>query len=367
MNQLPECFFTTPIVYAVGKNYQIMVPVKSETLMWVKIGNRTFYDESNGVLRSDCTTHRVTVPMGILDAARKYTVCYRVVKNRKPYFPEVGDVEEYESVFRPVEREPICLYHIADAHNAVEKPVAAGGFFGDRLDLLVLNGDIPNHSGDISYFNTVHEIASRITKGEIPVVFSRGNHDMRGIYAERFWEYTPTEQGNTYYTFRLGALWGVVLDCGEDKSDDHPEYGGTICCHAFRERQTAFLKSLIANSKNEYDAAGVKYRVVVVHNPFTETFDAPFDIEQEEFGRWTQLLREHIKPCVMLSGHVHRCYISENGGAHDHKGQPCPVIVASDPRNDGYVGGAITLDGKTCNVKFTDHEGKIRAEETLEF
>ena len=29
-------------------------------------------------------------------------------------------------------------------------------------------------------------------------------------------------------------------------------------------------------------------------------------------------------------------------------------------------GGAITLDGKTCNVKFTDHEGKVRAEETLE-
>ena len=63
MKQIPECFATTPIVYAVGKNYQILVPVTCETLMWVEVGEKNFYDDVNGILRSNCTTHRMTVPM----------------------------------------------------------------------------------------------------------------------------------------------------------------------------------------------------------------------------------------------------------------------------------------------------------------
>ena len=117
-----------------------------------------------------------------------------------------------------------------------------------KIDFLILNGDLPNHSGDISNFTTIHRIASEITGGEIPVVFSRGNHDMRGIYAENIAEHTPTDHGNSYYTFRLGGVWGLVLDCAEDKNDDHPEYGNCNCCHAFRREQTKFIESVIKNA-----------------------------------------------------------------------------------------------------------------------
>ena len=72
------------------------------------------------------------------------------------------------------------FYHIADAHNMVDEPVASARAFGD-IDFLVLNGDLPNHSGDINNFTTIHRIAAEITSGEKPVVFSRGNHDLRGI------------------------------------------------------------------------------------------------------------------------------------------------------------------------------------------
>ena len=27
-------------------------------------------------------------------------------------------------------------------------------------------------------------------------------------------EYIPNDSGNTYYTFRLNGIWGMVLDCG---------------------------------------------------------------------------------------------------------------------------------------------------------
>ena len=52
MKQIPECFATAPIVYAVGKNYQIMVSVTRPVVMWVRVGDKNFYDDSNGILRS---------------------------------------------------------------------------------------------------------------------------------------------------------------------------------------------------------------------------------------------------------------------------------------------------------------------------
>ncbi len=109
MKQIPNAFLTTPVVYAVGHDYQIMVPVACETLMWVQVGDRCYYDDSNGILRSNTTTHRMTVPMAELDQAKKYTVCFRRMIERKPYFSVTGDVEYFESEFRPVTKSPVNI------------------------------------------------------------------------------------------------------------------------------------------------------------------------------------------------------------------------------------------------------------------
>ena len=281
MKKIPEHFETTPIVYAVGKNYQIMVPVNCETLMWAEVGEKCFYDDVNGILRSNCTTHRMTVPMDRLDAAGEYKICYRIVNERKPYYSDVSDIFEYNSAFYPVKEEGTRFFHIADAHNEVDKPVAAAKAFGD-IDFLILNGDLPDHSGDIKNFTTIHRIAAEITDGEKPVVFSRGNHDMRGIYAENIAEHTPTDKGNSYYTFRLGSIWGMVLDCGEDKPDDHIEYGHTICCEDFRKRELEFIKKVIENAHKEYEAEGIKTKIIVAHDPFTEYL--PKQVSEEDMG-----------------------------------------------------------------------------------
>ena len=361
-------FATLPTVYAVGKNYQIIVPVTKECVMWVRVGDKNFYDDSNGILRSAVTTHKMTLPMAILDEAKEYTVCYRNIIERKPYFSELTEVFEYTSAFRPVKGDgAIRICHIADAHNKVAEPVAVGGYFGDSLDLLVLNGDIPNHSGDIKYFTAIHEIAAGITHGEIPVIFSRGNHDMRGIFAEKLEDHVPTDMGRSYFTFRLGRLWGMVLDAAEDKPDDHDAYGHTNCCDDFRRRETEFIKSVIENADREYAAEGVENRIVISHNPFTHTPPPPFDIEIETFTEWARLLRENVKPQVMMCGHTHKSYVTPVGGDLDHKGQPCPVIVGSENEGDYYVGGAYELYTDRCKVKFVDMNVNVKSEVDIDF
>ena len=160
----------------------------------------------------------------------------------KAYFTKTKNVLEKAYKFKPIPENNIRAYHIADAHNSIKEPVKAAETFGN-IDFLILNGDVIEDSSNPKNFMNIYEICSCLTKGEKPVIFSRGNHDLRGDFAEKFADYTPSHRGNTYYSFRLGNIWGILLDCGEDKDDDHPEYGYSVACHTFRERQSDFLKN----------------------------------------------------------------------------------------------------------------------------
>lgn len=364
-----------PSVFAVNKSYQIFVPAAEPSLMWVKVGDKCYYDHSNGILRSNTILHKVTVPLNALDEAGEYTVCTRKIIERKPYFPTAEDVVEETYKFRPLRGDSFRVYHISDSHNMVDMPIAAADVFGD-IDLLVLNGDVPNHSGAIENFMSIYEISGRVTRGAIPCVFSRGNHDMRGFYAENIADYTPTDGGRSYFTFRLGSLWGIVLDCGEDKPDTNAEYGGTICCHEFRLEQTEFIKNVIANAENEYLAEGVTHRVVIAHNPFTKAIGSPFDIERELFGEWARLLKNEIKPEVFLAGHFHALCVEYPGADTDALGHPCPIVIGGisvyekvcvdghSKYREVYFGGAgFDFSPSEINVTFTNsREGIIRSE-----
>ena len=226
---LPEYMLTYPTVFAVGHNYNVFVPFDAEVIMWVKVGDKVYYDDCNGILRSNTNMHKVELPMSVLDEAGKYTVVYKKMIERKPYFPTSEPERELTVKFKPVPNNgDINIYHISDAHNLVKEPIAAGRFWGDRLDLLVLNGDIPNHSGDIKNFNAICEIASGITEGHCPVVFARGNHDTRGIHAEDMPNYIPTMNGKTYNfhpDFEIVKLFrelgGEYITVGSDAHSAH--------------------------------------------------------------------------------------------------------------------------------------------------
>lgn len=357
---------TDPAVFAVGKSYQIIVTTKSQSLVSVKIGNRLFVDDSNGILRSASRTHNIEVPQSLLDKEKCYTVIEKGIIRRLPYFTLTRADKEYKYDFRPVPEENPKCYHIADAHNVTDLTVNAALAYGD-IDFLILNGDIPEDSGRTSNFNTIFKIAADVTHGNIPVVFARGNHDLRGNCAELFAQYAPAENGKTYYSFRLGNIWGIILDCGEDKDDSHAEYGHTVACHQFREKETEYIKGIIKKSKSEFDAPGVKTRLIVCHSPFTHKFEAPFDIEPEIFAKWAALLKE-VKPDLMICGHTHRLNISMPGSEYDTYGQPCPVVVASEviEKHKDFTGAGFIFGEKEIDITFTNDKGKTVREARLE-
>ena len=170
-NQLSPALPLYPAVYAVGSNYQILMQFATEALVRIEVGDQVFYDDMCGVLRSSDLIHRVEIPMEILDAAGSYTVVYQTVVERKAYFPVFEDAVRLEFDFRPLPKEgEIRIYQLADTHNMVEEPIAASQALGEKIDLLVLNGDIPNHAGKIEHLETVFKLASAVAKGAIPII-----------------------------------------------------------------------------------------------------------------------------------------------------------------------------------------------------
>jgi hypothetical protein len=366
---LPKAMVCYPTVFAVGNVYKIFMPFSEQAILKVTVGDTDYFDDCNGVMRSNTEMHTVQVPMSELDFHKSYTVKFRKVIERKPYYPTFEDEVAVSFDFKPLEKtENINIYHISDAHNLVESPVKAGSFFGDDLDLLVLNGDIPNHGGAVQNFFAICKIASGITKGGVPCICSRGNHDDRGLFAEEMPNYIPTHNGKTYYTTRLGNVWALVLDCGEDKPDEGVEYGGTVCFHPFRLKETEFIKSVIENAKNEYEAEGIEHKLVIVHNPFTFVNVPPFNIEIELYTEWAKLLKDNVKPELLLCGHAHITRICEVGCDRDHLGQPCPMVIGSEPKLSqpyGFTGCALTLNNNTARVVFNNDLGEIRLDEKI--
>lgn len=350
---------TTPAVFVVGNEYQIMVRIKSPVLFSIIVGGKEYFDESNGIMRSKSQMHRVSVPMEELDKVGEYTLRIRPIVKRKPYFTKTKPVTEHYYSFNSIPEKGMRAYHIADAHNNFAGAVNAAKTFGD-IDLLILNGDVIDHSGDPSKFDIIYKICQELTRGEKPVIFSRGNHDMRGNFAEKFAEYTPNFKGNTYYTFRLKNIWGILVDCGEDKADTNEEYGYTVACSQFRENETEFIKDVISRKDEEYEADGITRKLVISHVPFTRKEEPPFDSAEDTYREWATLLRENVRPDLMICGHTHRYAVIRQGDEADYLGQPCTIVVGSQAnKHKGYIGGCgFIFSEDETEVVFTDCNGE---------
>ena len=351
MSKYPLLF--APAVFVTGENYNVYARVAIDCAFGVDVGGVRYYDHSNGVKRTATRIHCVTIPRAALDSAKKYTVVIEPLIRRLAYRSEFAEAQTFDFDFHPVPEDKINIYHISDTHGRAYHAIRSSRYFGRRIDLLVLNGDIVNSSERVSDFDTIYRLTDGITHGNIPVVCSRGNHDLRGKAAEKMWEYMPSVNGKTYFSLRVGNIWALVLDCGEDKADSHEEYGGANCCHEFRVEQTAYIKRIVAEAASEYEAPGVRHRLVIVHNPFTHLDHAPFDIEQELYTEWVGLLREHIRPELILAGHYHQCFVRVPGDDFDSRGQPCPVVVGSKPEGRrAFTGCGITLSDEEPEIGF---------------
>jgi len=321
------------VVFVAGDNYNIVWNTTERGLAWVVIDGEKYYDADNGNIKSEEKIHKVVVPQKVLDKAGEYTIHFAATVGRLPYFPQSYDEVEKTYKFYPVKKkDEIKTYLIADTHSVYEYAVKAAN--QHELDFLTLAGDIADKSMNLEEILTTFRVSAGITKGEKPVVFARGNHDTRGELAPDLHKYMGTDKGNTYFTAKLGDIFMLIMDCGEDKPDDCKEYGGMAAFEPFRKSQIAFLDELI--EKGEYK--NYKHVVMVCHIKLNTPWNEKF---KDVYAEWLKRINI-INPEVILSGHEHTYYIQDKGAELFDTGVKfnMPVVVGSRSMGNNHTNGA---------------------------
>lgn len=260
----------------------------------------------HGLIDADTTLHRVTLS-GLSPGCQYY---YRVVSteivNFKPYkviYGETVSSEESSFVTLDGNKPRFSFVVVNDRHDKVEPLKASlGSIQWEGVDLVFLNGDMMSHvETEEQILRSVIRPCTSYFAQRTPFVYARGNHETRGLFARSMKRYFPSEGDRYYHSFGHGGVRFLVLDGGEDKADTSVEYSGLVDFEKYLAQETEWLRKEV--QREEFKKA--KFRVVLLHIPPEDEYDAKFIRPKYLMDRWTPILNE-AKVDLMISGHTHR-------------------------------------------------------------
>lgn len=356
-----------PSVFVIGEEYEILVNAKENGILYLEIGGEEFFEENAGVLATERAYAKIRVPQAVLDGAESYTVVYRETIDHKAYFSEMGEAQRENFSFRPIKKtDGVRIFYLSDVHSRFEQAEKAAAPYADETDLFIMNGDVAEVEKEEDFLQ-VSIFLGRVAKGAVPIVFVRGNHDTRGKLSHFYTDYFPCNGKDTFFTFSVGPIEGIALDCGEDKPDDY-FYGEEYDCKSaysginrfapFRRRELAWLK--------ERSPLTHPYRLAVSHicpMQTTKRVGCEFDIERDVYAAFSEEL-SRLGVQAMLCGHIHKAYTMLPGDGQSLLPHAFPIVVGAFLRGkmengEALVGGtAILLENGKMQVRFTDKTGK---------
>ena len=221
-----------------------------------------------------------------------------------------------------------------------------------NYDFVVFNGDCVDDPVD---HNQATSFISELTEGvcgdRIPTFFMRGNHEIRNAYSIGLRDHYDYVGDRTYGSFNCGDTRIVMLDCGEDKPDDHWVYYGLNDFTQLRNEQVDFLKKEL--SSKEFKKAGK--RVLIHHIPLYGN-----DGKNLCANLWTKLL-EKAPFNISLNAHTHKYAYHPKG----ELGNNYPVIIGGGYKMDGTTVMILEKKKDELRVKVLNAKGKILLDITV--
>lgn len=284
--------------------------------------------------------------------AYRYRIYAKVVENDEnayavDYGPERRVKIAGDGVIRTLDRNAAgCrFFMLNDIHGKdADYKALTGDVDKAAFDFMVMNGDMFSYvSSADSLLRHVFHTVPKLTSS-IPVVYTRGNHETRGREAHLLQDICPTETGEPYFLFRQGPVAFLVLDGGEDKPDDAPEYSGAVEFDSFRETELEWLREAVENP--EFADAPVK--VAIMHIPALLLPDSWYS--QVWLNRHFVPVLNEAGVDIMLSGHHHKHIYVEPGEC----GNDFPILAnddtdrlefEADSDSDGYTIRTYDLSG----------------------
>lgn len=295
--------------------------------------------------------HKVRIKKLDKNTTYRYRIFSKEVIEADPYFVQYGKTAS-TSVYgkapltfstRNDEGESLNFLVVNDIHGDTAKlRDLMADFKKGETDFVLFNGDM------VSYMNSEQQLfdgfidkAVNIFASETPFYMVRGNHESRGLFAMNYMDYFPTASGQPYYSMRIGPIFFIMLDGGEDKPDNDIEYSETAFGDAYRAEQAEWLSEVVKS--DEFKNA--PFRVVVAHvPPVGDTWHGPLHAK----ALFVPILNE-AGIDLMLCGHLHRHKYLEPGS----DGANFPVLI-----NSNTEALKINVDRNNLNVAVKSRDGK---------
>ena len=213
-------------------------------------------------------------------------------------------------------------------------------------DFVVFNGDCVD---DPASHEQATAFISELTEGVhgdcVPTFFMRGNHEIRNAYSIGLRDHYDYVGNKTYGSFNWGDTRIVMLDCGEDKPDDHWVYYGLNDFTRLRNEQVDFLKKELAS--REFKKA--EKRILIHHIPLYGN-----DYKNLCEDLWKPLLKK-APFNVSLNAHTHE-YAYHPKGKLDNN---FPVIGGGGYDMDSATVMVIEKKKGELRIKVLNTKGEI--------
>lgn len=314
-------FLTKPYLQAPSANgMTIMWLTNLRCLNWVEFGETEklgtkAQQTTNGMLNTHSKINCVSISGLKPNTQYFYKVFSKQIVEFQPYkmtFGEIISSEIYSFTTLDPDAEQINWLVLNDIHDRPDS-------FGDLIqlnndkpyDFVFLNGDIFDYQTDENQIvNHLLNPCSLFSTTK-PFMLVRGNHETRGKFSRNFCDYYYNYDKKQYYSFKMGPVFTMVLDTGEDKKDTHPVYGGAIDFDKYREEQAVWLEEQMKTKAFKKAA----FRVVMMHIPHFHSDDAHGTLEcRRVFGS----LFEKYKIDLFIAGHTHEYGLYEPNQEHSY-------------------------------------------------
>ena len=305
-----------------------------------------------GMAKVNTTLNKVELTH--LKPGTKYT--YRVVSQEmtiyKPYYKEFGETatsNEYAFTTWDDKNTDFTAIIFNDIHrnhglfNKLHEQIK-----DIKYDFVIYNGDcIDDANTEYEALYSIAHYNKMMNGAEIPGLYIRGNHEIRGAYSTELWNVIGKLGGtHTYTAFNYGDTRFVVLDCGEDKPDDHWVYYGLNDFSQYRKDQLDFLYK--EQKSKEFKKA--KKRVLLHHIPI-------FGENQNNNNPCKEIWEPTLakgKYDVSINAHTHKFeYIPKN-----EKNNKYPVIIGGDSNENSATVMILKKEGTVLTLQTLNTKGE---------
>ena len=215
-------------------------------------------------------------------------------------------------------------------------------------DFVIFNGDCiddPKDHDEATHF--LSELNETVGAADVPVFYLRGNHEIRNAYSIGLRSLFDYVGDKTYGAFNWGDTRIVMLDCGEDKPDDHWVYYGLNDFSALREAQVGFLKEELASKPFKQAAKRVLIHHIPIYGKEVDRYNPCLEL-------WGGLLAK-APFNICINAHTHRHAYYPKGTAN---GNNFPIMVGGGYRMDGATVMVLQKKGKEMTLRVLNAKGE---------